>query len=645
MPVLDYNIHYDIAAFVLYVLLAYFFYSRKDLSAFQNRFFSGIFFTSIIATILDASVCFMLNDKFWFPDDFTTFVISLYFLLRNLMPYFLFLYALAATGRMTVHGKPFFILISLPLSLDFIALLQNAITKNIYFMQEGNYYKSKYYMALLIASMTVYGALTIYLVTRYRNSFSDTQSSSNIFVILSCIALCFVKYYFIYVKLEMFFRAIALHIFLFSMENETDAINPNSNVYNRKTFERQTIRMLNSKRPYTVIIVKLSNIRELISIFGIDFINRLLTRDITNYFETVVFDRKNIYDCNHYTFAIIIDEKHSSRAKDIAETFHEKLTRDWIYDNLSIPLSVTIGIINIPLDLNTLDSMMQFIDTTEENHHYKIAVLKDSRLNLFKRETKILSLIKQSIEKKTIKLVFTPVWDCDRKTFHGAEAFVQIEDSELGIISDEEITSVAEKYGIIRELGIFVMHEACKFTTSPKAKKEGFSGLVINLSISQCLQRDLPFIFKEIVDSYGLHTERIYFDIKETFTIMNTPSALHTIRNLWDLGFFLALDDYGIGNTDITSLFTIGFRTVKFAPSILKKAKNSEPARIFLNHTIAMLKEMNIDIAMNGVDTKELKAFSEKAGVNFCEGAYFGKLLPEDKFIEFLHNANFSSNT
>ncbi len=629
-----FNIHYDICAFVLYVLMAYLFFYRKEMSSFQNRFYILMLFSSLIAVAFDACASFMINDKFWFPDSLTFFMNSLYLLFHNMGTYFLALYVFALTGRLKSHGRLFFVLFPLPLVIDVAMLVQNFVFKNIFYIDDGTFLVTPWYLFFVTFSMLIYSVVCLYLIATFHYRFSSFHISFLVLIIVGNIVFSILEYFYMGINVEMFARAVMLCILLFRIENESDIININTGVYNRSTFEEHSAQLLNSKRPYTVILLKLCNIRPLVSILGVDFINAVMS-DIADYLATILVDRHSIYDCNHYTFALIIDEKHSFLVKDITVAVNEKFSKDWLYDNLSIPLSVVMGVVNIPLDLRSVDSLMKLIDNTEENYTERVSVIKDSHLKFLQREAMVAAAIEKALDEKTLQLYYQPIWDCRRKCVHGAEAFVRLRDESLDFIPSEEVISVAEKYGTIRKLGVFMMQELCAFMASPAFMEVGMDCMVANLSAVQCLQRDLPFLFKNIVDSHGLRTERIYFDIRETTTIMMTSSALHTIHNLHDMGFKLALDNYGTGNTDASSIFMMGFENIKIDRSILAKGESSDSALVFLYHTIQMLKEMGYDVAVEGVENQTQKDFVEKSGITFYQGYYFSKPLPKDEFLAF----------
>nr|MCR5762868.1 EAL domain-containing protein [Treponema sp.] len=344
---------------------------------------------------------------------------------------------------------------------------------------------------------------------------------------------------------------------------------------------------------------------------------------------------RSIYDCSHYTFALMIDEQHSKYAKEITNSITDKFSKDWVYNNLSIPLSVVMGVVNIPLDLRSVDAMMLLIDTTEYNPHERVSIIKENQLRFLQHESTVAYTLEKAIKEKTLQVYYQPIWDLNRKCVHGAETFIRLKNEYDDFIPPEDLIFVAEKNGLIRDLGLYIIEELSDFMANSEVRNLGMDCVVANLSATQCLQKDLPFLFKDILDSHGVRTEHIYFDVRETTSIMTATSALQTLRNLRDMGFNLALDNYGTGHTDVSSIFKMGFITVKIDKSVLRKAVESKSAQIFLHHTVCMLKEMKFDVAIEGVEIKGQEDIVKSLGLDFCQGYYYSKPLPRSEFIEF----------
>ena len=103
-------------------------------------------------------------------------------------------------------------------------------------------------------------------------------------------------------------------------------------------------------------------------------------------------------------------------------------------------------------------------------------------------------------------------------------------------------------------------------------------------------------------------------------------------------GFEFSLDDYGTGYSNISRIMSLPFHIVKLDKSLADKV--DEPKiRTVLKHTILMLKEIGMEIVVEGVETKETLEEFAKMGCDFIQGYYFSKPLPEQEFVKFIQEA------
>ena len=61
--------------------------------------------------------------------------------------------------------------------------------------------------------------------------------------------------------------------------------------------------------------------------------------------------------------------------------------------------------------------------------------------------------------------------------------------------------------------------------------------------------------------------------------------------------------------------------------------------KILLKNTIHMLKEIGMEIVVEGVESKETLDQFTDLGCDFVQGYYFSKPLPEQEFVEFIRGS------
>ncbi|MGN0712511.1 MAG: EAL domain-containing protein, partial [Anaerovoracaceae bacterium] len=98
-----------------------------------------------------------------------------------------------------------------------------------------------------------------------------------------------------------------------------------------------------------------------------------------------------------------------------------------------------------------------------------------------------------------------------------------------------------------------------------------------------------------------------------------------------------SLDDYGTGYSNLSRIISLPFRIVKIDKSMTDKVFDSKINAI-LKHNIRLLKEIGMEIVVEGVETEEVVKKVEEMGCDFIQGYYFSRPLPQQEFVEFIQN-------
>ena len=174
----------------------------------------------------------------------------------------------------------------------------------------------------------------------------------------------------------------------------------------------------------------------------------------------------------------------------------------------------------------------------------------------------------------------------------------------------------------------------------------GIEYIEVNLSVVQCMSKNLKQLFDETLARYSLDAKYINLEITESATTGNQKVLFDTIKLLNESGFTFSLDDYGTGYSNITYMYDMPFSIIKIDKSILWKAKDPKTgegqknAIIFLENTIRMLKEMKYSVLVEGVETLEQKMFLESLNCDYQQGYYFSKPVQKQVFADYLRVVN-----
>jgi sensor c-di-GMP phosphodiesterase-like protein len=98
------------------------------------------------------------------------------------------------------------------------------------------------------------------------------------------------------------------------------------------------------------------------------------------------------------------------------------------------------------------------------------------------------------------------------------------------------------------------------------------------------------------------------------------------------MGFRLEVDDFGAGYSSLNMLRNIPADVIKIDKAFLDDTLTSEKGKIVIRHTIAMAKELQLQIIAEGVETTEHVNFLRDSKCDVAQGFYFAKPMPLEEF-------------
>ncbi len=216
---------------------------------------------------------------------------------------------------------------------------------------------------------------------------------------------------------------------------------------------------------------------------------------------------------------------------------------------------------------------------------------------------------------------------------------MRLEDPKFGWIDTETVIKAAEKSGAIHKVDDIVFAKAMKFCSSKEYRELGLIKMDLNLSVAECLDHLMPQKIEKMTNAFGLKSGDIDIEITETAATMKVQSFITNVEELHSKGFEISLDDFGSGYSNVRRLVYLPFSVVKFDRSLVLLDESEDGHRV-VSHMVDMVKEMCYKIIVEGVEEqKQLDSFVG-FGVDYIQGWYFSKALPDKKFIEFVKSNN-----
>lgn len=287
--------------------------------------------------------------------------------------------------------------------------------------------------------------------------------------------------------------------------------------------------------------------------------------------------------------------------------------------------SASIGIAAFPKDGSTSDQLVGRADLAM----YRAKEIREGRWCWYdedvdedgRRRGQIAIALKAALELGELHLVFQPQIAVKERKLLGFEALLRWTSAELGIVSPSEFIPVAEKTGLILEIGDWVLVEACRQAVGwPSAMT-----IAVNVSPLQLLRPNFVQRLGEILVQCGLDPRRLEIEITETTLIDNPGQALHVLRQLRAMGVRIAMDDFGTGYSSLSTMFAFPFDKLKVDRGFLMELDRRPQAASVIETVIELGHKLSIPVLAEGVETDGQAEFLLARNCDEAQGYLFGR--------------------
>jgi len=205
----------------------------------------------------------------------------------------------------------------------------------------------------------------------------------------------------------------------------------------------------------------------------------------------------------------------------------------------------------------------------------------------------------------------------------GIEALVRWRHPTLGLVPPAYFIPLAEETGLIVELDMWVLREACSRAARWRADGLDPGRVSVNLSARQFQQAGLAQRVRTVLEDSGLHPACLELEITESTVMRDTEEAAEVLHSLKALGVALSIDDFGTGYSSLSYLKRFPIDVLKIDRSFVKDVTEDPNGAAITRAIIALAHGLNLEAVAEGVETAEQAAFLRDNGCDEIQGYYF----------------------
>ncbi len=410
-------------------------------------------------------------------------------------------------------------------------------------------------------------------------------------------------------------------------------IDPVSKAFNRAYFYEKAKEMIrDSEEEMCIVMMDIMNFKVVNDLYGMANGDRVLSQ-IARELEKLGQGREFIvsrFSGDHFYMCM--------KKADFENTKFPKKFKAFV-GNMDLNVSYGVFFVEDQKDV-PINIMCDRASLAAHNKDGKIVdyirYYSDAERTKILKEQEIENEMEQAMDERQFCVFVQPKYDLSREQIVGGEALVRWKHPKKGMIPPFEFIGVFEKNGFIIRLDYFVWEETCKLLS--KLKKEGYGGYPISINVSRAHFYGNGLIEKlqGLVEKYDLDPQELELEITETICAEDPEIIYKKVRQLQEVGFKVAMDDFGSGYSSLNMLKEMPLDIIKMDLKFLDGGDNEEKSHYILQTLISLAQNMKLLVVVEGVETKVQVEFLRDIGSYYAQGYYFSKPVESSVYESML---------
>lgn len=246
--------------------------------------------------------------------------------------------------------------------------------------------------------------------------------------------------------------------------------------------------------------------------------------------------------------------------------------------------------------------------------------------------------LRAGIEHCEFSLRYQPKVDAQSGRLASFEALARWHRPGVGWVSPVEFIGVAERTGLIADLGLLLLSQACEQVALWRQRFSKVVPVAVNVSPLQMLDGGFPELVEQLLLQYSLPAHAITLEITESAAVANLDQAREQIRQLRALGVAVGLDDFGTGFSSLNMLRSLPLQSVKIDRGLIEPLPATDATAV-VQAICQLAVALRLDVVAEGIETAAQANIARQAGCHELQGDLFAKPLTPDEAGQWLQDA------
>ncbi|MGE1159009.1 bifunctional diguanylate cyclase/phosphodiesterase [Pantoea agglomerans] len=338
-------------------------------------------------------------------------------------------------------------------------------------------------------------------------------------------------------------------------------------------------------------------------------------------------------------FVLLVEIDDPNDAAAIADKLVKAVDRPFDISRYELVVSLSLGIAVYPGDGVDERELMFNADAamyhTKNNGRNGYTFFQPSMNIQAQSQLQLNNDLWQALDHDELRLFYQPKYCAPSGPILGFEALLRWQHPQRGLLSPDKFLPMAEKTGMIVNIGNWVIYEACRQLRQWHLQGHPHWSVAVNLSALQFEQSNLVETVVDALEKHQIPAELLTLEVTETIAMRDPDESVRILTELTQLGVKASIDDFGTGYSSLLYLKRLPASELKIDRAFVNELQqhHTEDATI-VSAIVALAQSLQLKVVAEGVETAEQQAFLTSLGCNTLQGYLLGKPVPPERVPE-----------
>jgi diguanylate cyclase (GGDEF)-like protein len=239
----------------------------------------------------------------------------------------------------------------------------------------------------------------------------------------------------------------------------------------------------------------------------------------------------------------------------------------------------------------------------------------------------LLSDLRHAIERRELWLAYQPIVSMSTGGCVTVESLLRWQHPTRGPVPPMDFIPLAEESGLIRQLGIWVLEEAARTSTT---WGRGGPGVSVNLSMRNLEMPELLSAIASTLEEHRLPRGGLTIEVTESLLMIEPERVKELLRALQQLGVRASVDDYGTGYSSLAYLKELPVRELKIDRAFVHDMATNTNSAAIVRSTIDLAHDLGLLVVAEGIEDQGTWDRLEELGCDLAQGYFIARPMQAD---------------